>query len=326
VYANQEVFMVRILFLALAVAAQTSFAQTWPTKPLRIVVPFSPGGFADNAARTISERLGARLGQSVVVDNRPGASGNIGTAQVARSAPDGYTLLLAYDGTMVINPHLFASPGFDTLRDFAPVTKLGDGGIIIVAHPSVPAKNLPELIALAKAKPGSLSFGSSGTGGTSHLACELLKQRAGIDLQHVPYKGGGQAITDVVGGQIPLVCTAIATAEPFLKTGKLKGIALSSAARSPALPDVPTFAESGLAGFVVNSWVGILAPAKTPRPVIERLQKEISAVLQTPEIRERYGVIGIDPVGSTPDEYAAEIRSDLARWEAVVKKANIKVE
>jgi tripartite-type tricarboxylate transporter receptor subunit TctC len=190
----------------------------------------------------------------------------------------------------------------------------------------VPAKDLRELIALAKAKPGSLSFGSSGAGGTSHLACELLKQRAGIELQHVPYKGGGQAITDVVGGQIPLVCTAIATAEPFLKTGKLKGIALSSAVRSPALPDVATFAESGLAGLVVNSWAGILAPAKTPRPIIERLQKEISAVLKMPEVRERYGVIGIDPVGSTPEEYTAEIRADLARWETVVKKANIKIE
>ena len=301
-------------------------AQTWPAKPVRIVVPFSPGGFADSSVRSIADRLGARLGQSVVVDNRPGAAGNIGAEQVAKSPPDGYTLLLAYDGTVVVNPHVYAKLGFDTLRDFAPVTKLGDGAIIIVAHPSLPANNLRELIALAKAKPGTLNFGSAGTGSTAHLACEMLNQRAGIDLIHVPYKGGGQAMADVVGGQIPLVCTAIATAQQFLKAGKLKGIGISTEKRDPAMPEVPTFAESGLPGFVVTSWMGILAPANTPRAVIERLQTEIAAVLQLPDVRARYAVLGIDPVGNKPDEYAAQIRADLEGWGPVVKKANVRIE
>ena len=301
-------------------------AQTWPAKPLRIVVPFSPGGFADSSARSIADRLGARLGQPVVVENRPGAAGNIGAEWVAKSLPDGYTLLLAYDGTMVVNPHVYAKLGFDTLKDFAPVTKLGDGAVIIVAHPSVPANNLRELIALAKAKPGTLSFGSSGTGGSSHLACEMLKQRAGIDLVHIPYKGGGQAIADAVGGQVPLVCTAIASAQQFIKSGKLKALGISSEKRDPAMPDVPTFIESGLPGFVVNSWVGILAPAHTPRAVIERLQTEIAAVLQLSDVRARYAVLGIDPVGNRPDEYAAQIRADLEAWGPVVKQANVRID
>jgi tripartite-type tricarboxylate transporter receptor subunit TctC len=310
----------------LLAASLGAAAQPYPSRPVRIVVPFAPGGITDNSARVIAEPLAARLGQSVLVDNRPGASGNIGTEQVAKSAPDGYTLLLGYDGTMVVNPHVYAKLGFDTLRDFVPVTKLGDAAVIIVAHPSVPANNVRELIALAKAKPGSLSYGSAGTGSSAHLACELLAQRAGVDMTHIPYKGGGQAITDVVGGQIPLVCTAIATSQQFIKSGRLKGIGLSSAKRSPAVPDVPTFVESGFPDLAVYSWVGILAPAKTPRTIVERLQKEIAAVLQTPEVRERYAVLGIDPVGNTPDEYAAQVRADLARWAPVVKKANIRVE
>jgi len=315
------------LSFALAILGPgTAHAQTWPAKPVRIVVPFSPGGFADSSVRSIADRLGARLGQSVVVENRPGAGGNIGAELVAKSAPDGYTLLAGYDGTMVVNPHVYAKLGFDTLKDFAPVTKLGDGAVIIVAHPSVPANNLRELIALAKAKPGTLSFGSSGTGGSSHLACEMLNQRAGIELVHIPYKGGGQAITDVVGGQIPLVCTAIATAQQFIKSGKLKAVGLTSATRDPAMPEVPTFAESGLPGFVVNSWMGILAPANTPRAIVERLQTEIAAVLQLPDVRARYAVLGIDPVGNKPDEYAAQLKADLDAWGPVVKKANLRIE
>ena len=315
------------LTMALTLAEPSpAHAQTWPAKPVRIVVPFSPGGFADSSARAIADRLAARLGQPVVVENRPGAGGNIGAELVAKSAPDGYTLQLAYDGTIVVNPHVYSKLGFDPIKDFAPVTKLGDAAVIIVAHPSVPANNLRELIALAKAKPGTLNFGSSGTGGSAHLACEMLNQRAGIDLIHVPYKGGGQAITDVVGGQIPLVCTAIATAQQFVKSGKLKALGLSSEKRDPTMPDVPTFAESGLPGFVVNSWVGVLAPAHTPRAIIDRLQTEIAAVLQLPEVRTRYAVLGIDPVGNKPDEYAAQIKADLENWGPVVKKANVRIE
>jgi tripartite-type tricarboxylate transporter receptor subunit TctC len=314
------------LAFALALGLPAAHAQTWPSKPVRLVVPFSPGGFADSSARAIADRLAARLGQPVVVENRPGAGGNIGAEFVAKSAPDGYTLQLAYDGTIVVNPHVYSRLGFDPVKDFAPVTKLGDAAVIVVAHPSVPANNLRELIALAKAKPGTLNFGSSGTGGSAHLACEMLNQRAGIDLVHVPYKGGGQAITDVVGGQIPLVCTAIATAQQFIRAGKLKALGLTSEKRDPTMPEVPTFIESGLPGFIVTSWVGVLAPAHTPRTIIERLQTEIAAVLQLPEVRARYAVLGIEPVGNKPEEYAAQIKADLENWGPVVRKANVRID
>jgi tripartite-type tricarboxylate transporter receptor subunit TctC len=311
--------------IMLACCLAPAHAQ-WPAKTVRVVVPFSPGDIADNSVRTIADRLGTRLGQSVVVENRPGAAGNIGAELVAKSPPDGYTLLLGYDGTIVVNPHVYAKLGFDVLRDFAPVTKLGDAGVIVVAHPSVPAKDLRELIALAKAKPGTFTYGSAGTGSSAHLACEMLSQLTGAGLVHVPYKGGGQAIADAVGGQIPLVCTAVAGAQQFMKNGRLKGLGLSSATRAAGAPDVPTFIENGFAGFVVDSWVGILAPANTPRAIVDRLQSEIAAVLQTPEVKERYAVLGIEPVGNKPDEFAAQIRADLARWEPVVKRANIRIE
>ena len=313
-----------LLLLIASLFSIAAAAQPFPSKPVRIVVPFSPGGVADSSARVISEKLGARLGQSVVVENRPGASGNIGTQQVAASAPDGYTLLLGFDGTMVVNPHVYAKLPFDTLRDFAPVTKLGDATLILVAHPSVAAKDLREFLAIAKTQ--NFSYGSAGTGSTPHLAGELLAQRTGIALTHVPYKGGGQAMGDVVGGQIPLVFTAIATAQQFVRSGKLKGLGVSSARRSGSLPDVPTFVESGLDGFVVDSWVGILAPAKTPPPVVARLQKDIASVLAEPETQERYATLGIEPVANAPEQFAEQIRADLARWEKVVKQAGIRIE
>jgi tripartite-type tricarboxylate transporter receptor subunit TctC len=315
--------------LAWAILTLTSaqaHSQDYPAKPIRIVVPFSPGGVADNSARVVADPLGARLGQQVLVENRPGASGNIGTLAVAQAAPDGYTLLLGFDGTMVINPHVFPKIPFDTLKDFAPVTKLGDATLILVAHPSVPARDLAEFIAHAKARPGPFAYGTSGTGGTPHLAGELLKLRTGISLEHVPYKGGGQAITDVVGGQIPLVFTAIATAQQYVRTGRLVGLGVPGATRSAALPDVPTFAESGLPGFDVSSWTGIFAPAGTPRPVIDKLQRELAAVLRTAFVRERYAVLGIEPVGNSSQEFGDQVRADLARWEKVVREANVRLE
>ncbi|HEX2565448.1 MAG TPA: tripartite tricarboxylate transporter substrate binding protein [Burkholderiales bacterium] len=315
-----------LLALALIAAAAAAAGQDYPDKPVRIIVPFAPAGVTDNSARVIAEPLSARLGQPVLIENRPGAGGNIGTQLGAQAAPDGYTLLLGYDGTLVINPHVYARIPFDTLKDFAPVTKLGDATLIMVAHPSVPAKNLAEFIAYAKGSGRSFPFGTSGTGNTTHLVAELLKQRAGLPMEHVPYKGGGQAITDVLGGQIPLVFTAVATAQQYVKNGRLVALAVPSARRSSSLPDVPTFVESGVPDFDVASWVGILAPAKTPRPIVERLQRELAAVLRTPAVRERYGVLGIEPVGNTPEEFAADMRADLARWEKVVKAANIRVD
>ena len=314
------------LFLVAMLLAAGARAQDWPAKPVRIVVPFSPGGVADNSARVVAEPLAQRLGQPVLVENRPGASGNIGTAQVAQAAADGYTLLLGFDGTMVINPHVFAKIPFDTLKDFAPVTKLGDATLVLVAHPSVAAKNLAEFIALARTTPRSWPYGTSGTGGTPHLAGELLVQRTQLRLEHVPYKGGGQAITDVVGGQIPLVFTAIATAQQYVRAGRLTALAVPGARRSSALPEVPTFQESGLEGFDVSSWTGIFAPASTPPPVVARLQKELAAVLHSSFVKERYAVLGIEPVGNAPGEFAAQVRADLARWEKVVKAANVRLE
>lgn len=312
----------RLLCTLLLAAIAAAAAQDYPAKPLRVIVPFSPGGVADSSARVLSDRLGARLGQPVLVENRPGAAGNIGSAAVAGAAPDGYTLLLGFDGTIVVNPHVYAKLPFDPLRDFAPVTKLGDATLILVAHPSVPARDVRELVALKQPFP----YGTAGTGSTPHLAGELLAQRTGLALTHVPYKGGGQAMGDVVGGQIPLVYTAVATAQQFVKSGKLKGLGVSSAQRSSSLPEVPTFIEAGLEGFVVDSWTGILAPAKTPREIIERLHREIAAVLGEPEVRSRYATLGIEPVGNRPDEFAAQIRADLARWEKVVRQAGIRIE
>lgn len=307
-------------------AAAPAHAQDYPSKPIRLIVPFAPGGLADTSARAVAEKLGQRLGQSVVVENRSGASGNIGMQAVAQSAPDGYTLVLGFDGTVVINPHVFSKTGFDVLNDFAPVTKLGDAVLLLVAHPSVPAKNIRELIAHERSKPGSLSYGTSGTGGTPHLAGELLNQRTGTKLVHVPYKGGGQAVIDVVSGQIPLVFTAVASAQQHVKSGKVTGIGVSSGKRAASLPDVPTFAESGLSDFVVDSWVGILAPARTPKAIVDRLQRELAEVLKDAEVRSRYETLGIEPVGNTPEQFAAQIRADLARWEKVVRQAGIKVE
>lgn len=312
--------------VALMLACGAAHAQDYPSRPIRLVVPFSPGGITDSTARVIVERLAQRLGQSIVVENRAGASGNIGSAQVAQAAADGYTLLLGYDGTLVVNPHLYAKPPFDTLRDFAPVSKLGDGTLILVAHPSLPVAGLRELIALSKAKPGSLSYGSAGTGSTSHTVAELLKLNTGLDMTHVPYKGGGPALTDVVGGQIPLVHTAVAGAQGHVKQGRIRAICVSSAKRDPALPDAPTCAESGAPTHIAVSWTGVLAPAATPRPIIDRLNREINAVLAEGPIRERYAALGFVPEGTTPEGFGEILRNDLEKWRDVVRRANIRLE
>lgn len=301
-------------------------AQAFPTKPIRLVVPFAPGGVTDTSGRLIAEQLGKRLGQQVVVDNKPGASGNIGTSLVTQAEPDGYTLVLAFDGTMVINPHVFEKMPFNTTRDLAPVGKIGDAILILVSHPGVKAKTLQEVLALSKTQAGGLSYGTSGTGGTPHIAGELLRQRTGANLVHVPYKGGGQALIDVIGGNIPLVYTAVAGAVQHVKNGKLHPVAVSSAQRSRSLPDVPTFMESGLPDFEASSWVGLMAPAKTPKPIIDKLNAELNAVLNDPEVRERLNGLGIAATPGTPEKFGDEIRRDLARYGAVVKSAGIKVE
>ena len=313
--------------LLCATAALPSFAQSpYPNKPIRLVVPFTPGGVTDTSGRLIAEQLTKRLGQQVIVDNKPGASGNIGTLQVIAAAPDGYTLVLGFDGTLVINPHVFDKAPFDTLKDLAPVGKIGDAVLILVAHPGVAAKTLPEVIALSKTQAGGLSYGTSGTGGTPHIAGEQLKLRTGANLIHVPYKGGGQAMIDVMGGNIPLVYTAVAGAQGHVKSGKLKAIAVSSAQRSKSLPDVPTFIESGVADFEVSSLVGLLAPAKTPKAILDKLNAELNAVLNDPDVREKLNVMGITATPGTADKFGDEMKRDLARYGPVVKAAGIKAE
>ena len=314
------------LALLSAAPAVAQAQGAYPNKPIRLVVPFTPGGVTDTSGRLIAEQLSKRLGQQVIVDNKPGASGNIGTQQVAVAAPDGYTLVLAFDGTMVINPHVFDKTPFDALRDFSPVGKIGDAVLILVAHPAVPVKTLQDVIALSKTQAGGLSYGTSGTGGTPHIAGELLKLRTGANLVHVPYKGGGQAMTDVLGGNIPLVYTAVAGAQGHVKAGKLRAIGVSSGQRSRSLPDVPTFMEGGVPDFEINSWVGLLAPAKTPKAIIERLNTELNAVLNDPEVREKLNVMGIAATPGTPDKFGDEMKRDLARYGPVVKAAGIKAE
>jgi tripartite-type tricarboxylate transporter receptor subunit TctC len=308
-----------VLLLPLRAAS----ADAYPNRSIRLVVPFVPGGVTDTSARALVDKLSQRLGQQVVVENRPGSNGNIGTEIVARAAPDGYTLLLGFDGTLVINPHVYSRVPFDPVRDFAPVTKLGDAAMILVTYPGVPATDFRSLVALSHAKPGTLSYGTSGTGSTPHLAGELLKLRSGIDMVHIPYKGGGQAMSDLVGGQLPVVFTAIATAQQYVKNGRAHAIAIASAKRSGALPDVPTLIESGVEGFEMYSWVGILAPAGTPEPIIDRLHREVVASMQDPAVRARYAVLGIDPVANTPEAFARQIREDLDRSAVVVQKAGI---
>ena len=300
--------------------------QVYPSKPIRLIIPFTPAGITDTSGRYIAEQLTTRLGQSVVVENHPGASGNIGTAMVANAEPDGYTLLLAFDGTMVINPNVFNKVNFDTVKDFAPVGKIGDAILILVANNNFPGKTLSEVIAIAKKEPNGLSYGTSGTGGTPHIAGELLKQKTGANLVHIPYKGGGQALIDVLGGSIPLVYTAVAGANQYVSSGKLTAIAVSSAKRAPSMPNVPTFMESGIDNFEVSSWVGILAPAKTPKPIVEKLNRALNDILQTPEAKERLNNMGVLTTPITPEQFGNQLKVDLARYKNIVKIANIKVE
>lgn len=316
------------LVVAVAATAPLALAQSgdYPSRPVRLVVPFGTGGATDSSARAVADRLAKRLGQPVVVENRAGAGGNIGTQHVAQAAPDGYTLLLALDATMVVNPFTHARVPFDTLADFAPVTKLGDVALMLAAFPGLPARDLASLLAWSKANPGALSYSTGGTGSTTHVAGELLKQRTGLEMTHIPYKSGGLAVMDAVGGQVNLSYTAVAGAAAQVRAGKLIGIGVSTKRRVESLPDVPTFAEQGLADFEAVSWVGILAPAKTPPAIVERLNADVVATLKEPELRTRFAALGIEPVGNSPAEFAAQMRADLARWKAVVERGRIKAD
>lgn len=310
-------------FVVAPALAQT--ADAYPTKTIKLVVPFAPGGVTDTSGRIVAEALSKRLGQQVIVENKPGASGNIGAQLVATSAPDGYTLFLALDGTLVINPHAYSKIGFDTLKDFAPVAKIGNSVIILAANPAVKAKNLKELVALANATPGGLSYGTSGNASIVHLAGELLKQQSNSNFVHVAYKGGGPAVADALAGHIPLTFASAASINQHLKAGKLVALGVPSATRSAAYPDIPTFKESGIPGIELNSWVGIMAPAKTAVAIIAKLNKEINAVLQEPAVKEKLLGSGIEAANMTSAKFGEEINRDLAMYKPVVEKAGIKV-
>jgi len=315
----QSILIPTLLFAAFSVQA-----QQYPSKPIRLIVPFAPGGVTDVGGRIVATALAKRLNQQVIVENKPGASGNIGAQLVSKAAPDGYTLLLALDGTLVINPHVYERTGFDALNDFVPIAKVGDSIIIIVAHPSVGVKTLAEVIALSKSNGKGLEFGTSGTGSITQVAGELLKQRSGANLLHVPYKGGGPAAADVVAGHIPLAFASASSVTQFLETGRLIPIGVPSANRSIVFPNVPTFTEAGVQGVELNSWVGLLAPANTPDAIIKQLNVEINTVLGEPEVKTQLQGYGIITASGSAADFAAEIKRDFELYGPVTQQAGIK--
>ena len=300
------------------------WAQAYPTKPVRIIVGFAPGGSTDVTARLVAQKLSDAWRQQVIVDNRAGAGGNIGAEAVARAAPDGYTLLLATTGVMAINHKLYRSLSFDAIKDFAPVTQIGALPLILIVHPSLPARSVKELIAIAKQKPGQLSYASSGIGSATHMTTELFCMMAGVNIVHVPYKGSGQAMADLIGGQVGVAFDQITSSLPQVQAGKLRALAVTSAKRFPSVPDLPSVAEAGIAGYESVSWNGIAAPAATPRDIVNRVQTEVARAIQAPDMKERFLKDGIEGIASTPDEFAAHIRAERAKWEKVIEKAGIK--
>lgn len=299
-------------------------AQSYPVRPVRLIVPFPPGATADTAARTVAQKLGERLGQQVVVDNRGGASTIIGTEIVAKALPDGYTLISA-PFNFAVNPSLFRKLPYDPARDFRTVALLGMTPIVLVVHPSVPSRSVRELIALARANPGKLNYASAGEGSSNHLAAELFNDLARVRMTHVPYKGAAPAVTALVGGETALMFSALPSAISQIKAGRLKALAVASRVRASALPAVPTMAEAGVANCEVGAWHGVLAPSGTPNEIVTRLNAEIVNVLRLPEVAERFSAIGFDPAGGTPEDFGRFIRSEMERWAKVVKAAKISI-
>jgi tripartite-type tricarboxylate transporter receptor subunit TctC len=316
----------RLLAGLLLLASVGALAQDpYPSKPVRLILPFPPGGGTDLLGRLIADRLAASLGQPVVTENRGGAGGNVGAEAAARSAPDGYTIVLVAP-SIAISPTLYSRLNYDPIKDFAPIALVAQVPNVMVTHPSVPASTLAEFIAYARANPGKLNFGSGGLGTSNHLAGELFNLRTGAGLVHVPYKGVNLAMNGVLAGEVHLVFIGVPVPAPHIKAGRLRGLAVLGRERSPLIPDVPTAAEAGFADFDVTTWYGILAPAGTPRPIIQRLNAELTKMMQAPEIRERLAAMGTDPLTSTPEELGAYIKQEMARWGDVIRKANLHAE
>jgi len=301
-------------------------AQPWPSKPIKYIVPFAPGGTTDLLGRTLSEKLSVALGEPVVVENKPGAGGGIGADFTAKSAPDGYTIMGGTISTHAINASLYSNLPYDPVRDFVAITLIARLPNLLVINPSIPARNVSELIALMKANPGKYTFASSGNGTSQHLSGELFKSMAGVDMQHIPYKGSPPALQDVVGGQVSMTFDNITTALPLAKAGKLRALAVTTATRSSAAPDVPTLAESGLPGFEVGSWQGVFAPAATPPEIVRRLNTEIVKIINMPDVREKLTSLGAEPVGDTPEQFSAYVKAEVVKWSDVVKRSGAKID
>ncbi len=316
----------RSLFATAVLCAANVLAQPYPVKPIRMVLTYPPGGNTDLVGRALAHKLAESMGQQVVVDNRGGAGGILGTLITTQAAPDGYTIMLGTSAGMVINPLLSSKLAYDPVRDFAPVSMVVIVPQLLVTNPQLPAKNMRELIALAKAKPGYLNAGSSGVGTPNHLGTELLKWLAGVNIVHVPYKGGAAALTDLIGGQIQMAFSSVPAVLPHIKAGRLNALGVGSAKRSPALPNIPTIAEAGVPGYEYTTWFGIFAPVRTPRAIVTRLNAEIVKALNAPEMNERFVSLGGDPEPGTPDDLRRYMAAESARWTKTIKASGIKLE
>ena len=316
--------VVATISMSALVATPQAFAQAFPSKPVRVIVPFPPGGAVDFYARVVANPLSELLGQPVVIDNKAGASGMIGADLVAKSAPDGYTLLLGNIASLAINAGIYPKMPYDPVRDFTPIIRTVDVNYVMAVHPSVPARTVTELIAYAKANPGKLAYGSAGSGSLPHLSVELMKSLTGTDLVHVPYKGGGPMVTDLLGGSVQIVIADQANLMPHVKTGKLRALAVGSPKRSANYPDIPTFAEAGQVGFEAIAWQGLVGPAGLPADVVKRINEAFNKAMAMPEVRERLVAGGLDPVGGTPEEFGRFIRSEIVRWSKIAKDVGAK--
>ena len=312
--------------LSVALPLPLAAAQAYPDKPIRVIVPVPAGGTPDVVARMVAPGLSTLLGQQLVIDNRGGAGGLIGAELAARAVPDGYTVFFSSPGSLTILPHLQKQVAYDTLRDFAPISLVSIGPFLLITHPSVPARTVKELIALARAEPGKLNYASAGNGAANHLAMELFKSMAGVNITHVPYKGAPQAVTDLIGGSVNLMFNSIPPVLQHIKTGRLRLLAVASAKRSPQLPDVPTVSEAGVPGYEAITWFGLLAPAKTPKAIIVRLNDVMVKVVHAPDLKSQLEIQGYDPVGSSPEEFAAFIRAESEKYAKVVKFSGAKVD
>ena len=316
---------VLVLLAASCFASATAFAA-YPDRPIRLIMPYPAGGSIDTAGRAVAQKLAEHFGQQIVIDNRTGSGGTIGTETAARAAPDGYTLVMGGTGTLALSPHLQRNLPYDSVRDFTPVTMLIASPYVLVVHPSVPANSVKELIALAKARPGQIDYASGGNGSAPHFASEMFNAAAGVKLTHIPYKGSTPAVIDLIGGQVQVMFTGIPSVLAYIRSNRTRVLAVTGQTRTAALPDVPTVVESGVPGYVVTPWFGLLVPARTPPAIVATLHREIVKILHSPALRERFASEGIDPVGDTPEHFAAYVKEELVKWGKVVKATGMRAD